>query len=158
MTCQGQVREGGGASIGKQIFCIYNQPSLGLSNTALLGILARKWVWIPKFETSVVCSGVCSHILAKTTSSLFLFLGYVLQCNSYLHSSGPNIKPLVPFLVISFCSSIFLTAVFLVLHFSFSHFIFISLGLVIIPTGSLGDIRHPILKDDTDFSRGDISF
>lgn len=64
MTCQGQVREGGGTSIGKQVFCIYKQSSLGLSNTALLGILARKWVWIPKFETSVVCSGVCSNILA----------------------------------------------------------------------------------------------
>ena len=88
------------------------------------GILARKYVWIPKFESSVVYSRVCSHMLAKTTSSLLAFLGYILQCNSYLHCSGPNIKTVVLFLVISFRSSNSLTVVFPSSAFFFlsSHF------------------------------------
>lgn len=122
MTCQGDVQAGGGTRTARQVFGVYGQLGLGLSNMALLGILARKWVWTPNFETSVVSSGVCSYILAKTTSSLFPSLGYVLQWNPYLLCSGPNMKTLAPVLVNSFRSSVFLIVVF----FSSSPFLYLS--------------------------------
>lgn len=52
--------------------------------------------------------GVNSYILAKTASSSLLFLGCVL----HLHSLGPSIQSLVPFLVTSFCCSFFLRVFF----------------------------------------------
>ena len=106
------------------------------------GILARKYVWIPKFETSMVYSRVCSHIFAKTTSSLSPFLGYILQCNSYLHCSGPNIKTLVPFLVISFRSLNFLTVVF-----SSSAFFFLSFHFLCPSDVSLSQMAVSVTSD-----------
>lgn len=152
------MQESGRARIGKQAFCFYDQHSLDSP------ILLCQASWYesgsrhPDLKPSVATVGAAltswpkPHPPHSNFSEVF--------CNVILIFTAPcqTSRLWFPFWSSAFVAHFFLQLFFLVLHFSFSDFVFISLVFVIVQTDSFCYIRHPLLKDDTGFSRSDISF